>query len=325
MKKNITKKIAAIALAITSVTTTFIMPASADWSTTPFEFKTGTYTYQDYAREQKVYDVSVSEGDWYPEILYSSFEEYKTCMEEKNGQPIPLLMSYGNNNYGSCFENYTKTPYQYNALTKKEKILYKNIMKYVNADKTEVKIAKGVTDTQIQNVINVIAKFGCGVSFEFYENTRMLHIKKHTPNELFIKVAEEIEAKFPKKASDYDKVKVIHDEICRRYKYGDKDLKTKSPIAAEYIVCAGYSSLFEDFCKYFNINCTPACSVTHAWNKVEIDGNWYNVDVCWDDGGRIRYDYFLISDSRLAELDPGEDHKMKPSNSVPKCTKSYSK
>lgn len=321
MKKNITKKIAAIALAITSVTTTVMMPASADWSTTPFEFKTGTYTYQDYAREQKVYDVSVSEGDWYPEILFSSFEEYKYYMEKDNGKPIPLLMSHGLH-----YSNFTKKPYDYSFLTKREQNLYDNIMKQVNKGAKEIKIANGVSTKELQEVMNLISDYGCGASFEYFESNRKLTVFYYELDNEYIEFAERIRKTMPENATEYETVKAIHDFICKNYFYGNSEYENVNYYyKSDSLICGEYTVVFKQLCRYFNLDCKRVISATHAWNKVEIDGNWYNVDVCWDDGGRNRYDYFLISDSRLAELDPGEDHKIKPSNSIPKCPKSYSK
>lgn len=49
---------------------------------------------------------------------------------------------------------------------------------------------------------------------------------------------------------------------------------------------------------------------SHAWNQVCIDGEWYNVDVTWDDplmngevitdGSNMIYDYFLVPDRVLS-------------------------
>lgn len=296
MMKNINRKIAAIVLAITTVTTTVMMPASATWSSTPFTTST-TYTYQDYQKQM------AETADW------------------------PTLTSYANTNYGARFKNYTKTPYQYNSLTKQEKTLYKNIMKYINADKTEIKIAEGVTNEQLQNVMDVIAKYGCEVTLEYYEKTRTLEVADYAPTALFVEIAEEIEAKFPKKASDYDKIKVIHDEICRRYKYGNVE-RGKLKIASETLLCGGYASLFKEFCKYFNIECyiTGSVSGNHNWNKVVLAGEWYNVDVCWDDTSKIRYNYFLISDTTVQKIDKSGTHSLKnQKQTLPESTKSYSK
>lgn len=39
--------------------------------------------------------------------------------------------------------------------------------------------------------------------------------------------------------------------------------------------------------------------INHAWNLVKINGNYYHVDACWDDGndaGAYKYNYFMKSD-----------------------------
>ena len=55
----------------------------------------------------------------------------------------------------------------------------------------------------------------------------------------------------------------------------------------------------------------------HFWNKVLIDGNWYHVDVTFDDPGRSRSNksgnerskYFLVSEEQiLKDHDPGDAH-----------------
>lgn len=44
----------------------------------------------------------------------------------------------------------------------------------------------------------------------------------------------------------------------------------------------------------------------HAWNKVKVDGKWYNLDTTWNDPTpnsptEVSYNYFLISDKILAK------------------------
>jgi hypothetical protein len=98
-------------------------------------------------------------------------------------------------------------------------------------------------------------------------------------------------------------------------------------------VCTGYSTLYSAILRAMGI---PALVVTgttiegseegHAWNQVYWEGTWHNVDVTWDDpsrddgsgqcysssshegctndfpdGENLRYDYFDISDEKLAE------------------------
>ena len=44
----------------------------------------------------------------------------------------------------------------------------------------------------------------------------------------------------------------------------------------------------------------------HAWNLVKVDGEWYHVDMTWNDpvpdrGNGVRYDYFLLNDTDMRE------------------------
>lgn len=69
------------------------------------------------------------------------------------------------------------------------------------------------------------------------------------------------------------------------------------------IVCTGYSSVFQYLMTRAGIPCievfgatrsskdAAAGEIDHAWNKVKIGGQWYNIDICWADTGNTdRYD-----------------------------------
>jgi len=54
-------------------------------------------------------------------------------------------------------------------------------------------------------------------------------------------------------------------------------------------VCDGYARLFKAICDAMSIKCVyivgyvyGANNMKHAWNKVQINGDWYLVDVTWD-------------------------------------------
>ena len=51
----------------------------------------------------------------------------------------------------------------------------------------------------------------------------------------------------------------------------------------------------------------------HMWNMLQLDGEWYNMDVTWDDGGR--YDYFCIPTSQISI-----DHRFDNTFPVPSAT-----
>ncbi len=108
----------------------------------------------------------------------------------------------------------------------------------------------------------------------------------------------------------FEQVKFIHDWIAKRVVYDDEFVYDTSYYAtsvflAPYItVCEGYSEAFKMLCDRAGIPCIVVVGDAggpHAWNYVKMeDGNWYAVDVTWDDGWTdekgndlILYDYFL--------------------------------
>lgn len=59
----------------------------------------------------------------------------------------------------------------------------------------------------------------------------------------------------------------------------------------------------------------------HAWNMVQLDGNWYHLDLTWDDpvgvqDSKIRYSYYLKTDEELRV-----DHKW--TRQYPAANKNY--
>lgn len=108
-------------------------------------------------------------------------------------------------------------------------------------------------------------------------------------------------------ASDYKKVKAIHDYIINRVSY-DTTLKKASAYDAmidKSTVCEGYSMLayrlFSEAGLESRIISGTGNGGAHAWNIVKVKDKWYNIDLTWDDpissDGKpmLTYDYFLKS------------------------------
>ncbi len=119
--------------------------------------------------------------------------------------------------------------------------------------------------------------------------------------------------------SDYEIVKAYHDYLVNFNTYRETGARSHSAIGAlvdGYTVCEGYADAFDLLCYLSGIEnlqitgkgFSGGGSENHAWNKVLLNGSWYNVDITWDDPVStqpiLRYDYFLISDSQL-----GKDHQ----------------
>ncbi len=105
--------------------------------------------------------------------------------------------------------------------------------------------------------------------------------------------------------TDYDKAKAVYDFLIDNYDYDWSLTKTK-----EYElfktgegVCTAYSLAYKEIVQELGIPCLTVSSseIAHMWNVVQIDGDWYNVDVSWGDiytaeNESFRYDNFMKSD-----------------------------
>lgn len=117
-----------------------------------------------------------------------------------------------------------------------------------------------------------------------------------------------------------EKIKIIHDYIIDntqydKLKYENKEDNTyKSNTAYGVLVegygtCNGYADAMSIFLNKMNIINYKVSNEEHIWNLVYIDGNWYHLDLTWDDpisNTNINRDtYFLITTETLENLNDG--------------------
>ena len=106
----------------------------------------------------------------------------------------------------------------------------------------------------------------------------------------------------------YEQLKSIHDHISYFTYYDAEADFASSAIGALVepgVVCEGYAKAFKLCCDRIGVPCivvfgnlNAEAQTGHAWNYVKMDdGNWYAVDVTWDDVDEtdkvVKYDYFL--------------------------------
>ncbi len=127
--------------------------------------------------------------------------------------------------------------------------------------------------------------------------------------------------------SDYEKIRYVHDYLADSIVYNfeaaeDNDDGNWS-VESDYAysgyggivngscVCAGYSSAFQVIIQRLGYECAYVTGDTtegyHAWNIVNIDGEYYWFDLTWNDIEHwereqdIRYNYFATTDEVLFE------------------------
>lgn len=124
--------------------------------------------------------------------------------------------------------------------------------------------------------------------------------------------------KIPKKASDFDVEKIFHDSLINGAEYvipsNDPHGETMSytlygVLVEKKGVCESYSEAFQYLCNKAGIPCFgitgTASGGGHKWNGVKINGNWYLMDVTWDDptGSTpvCRYYYFNVTEEMISD------------------------
>lgn len=108
--------------------------------------------------------------------------------------------------------------------------------------------------------------------------------------------------------NNYDVVKFFHDYIVLNCSY-DMDAEHRlTPYGALVdgkAICEGYAKAFAMLCDRVGIEnmiVTGNNDQNHMWNMVKIDGDWYHVDVTFDDTNKeilsdlVVYQYFLAPD-----------------------------
>lgn len=131
--------------------------------------------------------------------------------------------------------------------------------------------------------------------------------------------------------SDYEKELAIHDYITHHGDY-DQEANSNAPDASPdpdndnpygmlikgVGICRGYASTFQLFMDMLGIECITVPGFSgdseHAWNMVRLAGEWYCVDVTWDDpsGGSPGHRYFNVTSEFLRNTNHQWDESTVP-------------
>lgn len=99
-----------------------------------------------------------------------------------------------------------------------------------------------------------------------------------------------------------DKEKIAHDIIALNtvYNFNDYDQTAYSMVCMGQTVCAGYAATLQILLNAVGVDTIEVTGSNHAWNVVNLHGNWYQVDVTWDDTDNASWpvDYWCYNRSR---------------------------
>lgn len=133
------------------------------------------------------------------------------------------------------------------------------------------------------------------------------------------RAVERVLAQVDNSMEPVEQLLAIHDELMTSCAY-NWEVATTGSTANPYVysaygalvdgdaVCQGYALAYKLLLNEIGINCVTVSSsaMHHMWNLVELEGQWYHVDVTWDDPtpnveGGGRHANFLRSDAGIQE------------------------
>ena len=107
--------------------------------------------------------------------------------------------------------------------------------------------------------------------------------------------------------TEREKALFLHDYLCLQFTY-DESLESDnmySFLKSGKGTCQGYALTYMAALQGAGLECGFAASdsMSHIWNTVRVEGEWYHVDVTWDDypevWGGVEHSNFLKSDKAI--------------------------
>lgn len=221
-------------------------------------------------------------------------------------------------------------PYFYYTLSEKHQKIYDMMFTdlYEYESKTAFDISDRVTFDDIFAVYQLIYNyeyrlFNLSTTIEYLTDGtyissvtyKYIYSKEDTKamNEEILNRADKILSGISDHMNDYQIVKYLHDSIIVKCIYEENaDQNTiYGSLVKNKALCQGYTRAMCYLCGEAGIKTVAVQGIAneeHMWNIVEMDGEYYHVDLTWDDPDRkkdynsIRYDYFGLDDKRIQEL-----------------------
>lgn len=191
---------------------------------------------------------------------------------------------------------------------------------------TSYKFEDGISVSDLRTVMSVVLNnnpeyFHLSAAYQYtYDRKRpeialeVLLKYKMTPEE-YAAAAIEVQTWVNKVVSltdpsftEFEYALFFHDYLASNYEYDATEpaRDVYSFIKTGTGVCQSYTYVYELLLSAVGIESTFASSdeMNHIWNIVKIDGEWYHVDLTWDDPiggapGEAHHDFFLMSDEEI--------------------------
>ena len=215
--------------------------------------------------------------------------------------------------------------YFYDQLSNVEKSLYCYIVVQLNEFVSEVRFndmelfGQEISDESMMKVITAVEQdhpeyFWTTQSFGYVttQTEKIVSFSKKDDAETLKrlleecdKVGNEILVAIPE-SSSYEKAKYIYNCLLDMVEYTDqKDqyFDIRGALLNKATNCNGYAHALKFLFDKADIPCIVVYGSTdggwHAWNAIQLDGQWYWVDSTWGDSTNNRDFYFCMTDSEL--------------------------
>lgn len=123
---------------------------------------------------------------------------------------------------------------------------------------------------------------------------------------------------------------MIHDYLVSHVHFdgSQRHWTSYGAIMLGYATAQGYNSAYQYLMNHLGIDACfvssrPSDPQSHAWNMIQIDGKYYNVDTVCDESesARVSHKHFLLSTDDLAAIKPASNPtKHKLEDKVHACT-----
>ena len=130
--------------------------------------------------------------------------------------------------------------------------------------------------------------------YQYYEGTTGKPLDRSEELEREWEVVKE-KTKYCK--TDIEKALVVHEHLCDTIVYSSRlqaaahDIE--GAIFEKEAVCEGYALAYKYYMNRLEIPCKIVSGTSngqsHAWNQIQLNGNWYMVDPTWDDVANSHY------------------------------------
>ncbi len=222
--------------------------------------------------------------------------------------------------------------YAYETLTDKEKELYDMIYQGVRDLRYKICAEDAYTLEEWVKIYGLVynqepelfymgSKIKVGKLFYLTKDTEVINQMQKDIDA----VADKLVSEANSKSTTFEKLKVFHDYLVLNSTFKLNEEGSYDYNASIYnafgsgeeqgnIQCSGYAKAVQYLCDKAGISCMVVTGETsggqtHAWNVVDVDGVWYNLDCTWDDPilstanyKNIRYNYFLVPDKYIDDV-----------------------